>query len=59
MGRGRSGGTTTSIRKAEHNSRRYITKIYQQPNWVTGYLVAQLSIPRERSLAWGHRKDNT
>ena len=36
MGRGRRGGTTTSIRKAERNPKRYRTKIFWQPNLVRG-----------------------
>ena len=69
MGRGRSGGTTSSRRKAIRNNRRYGIEILHQPNLVGGgfiripvatqYQRAQPTAPHEQTPAWARHTGST
>ena len=61
MGRGRSGGITTSWRKAQRNPHRYATMLQfkQAPLAAAPYRAAQPSTPHEQTRAWVHRTGST
>ena len=61
MGRGRSGGITTSWRKAQRNPHRYATMLQfkQAPPAVTPYQVVQPSAPHGQTLVWVRQTGST
>ena len=61
MGRGRSGGITTSWRKAQRNPHRYATMLQfkQAPPAAAPYRAVLPSTPHKQTLVWVRQKGST